>query len=108
MAALAVMAMAPTLAGCDTFFDFDAVVTACDTGQPLEGVEVVTHLDDGHGEPDHHAVTDADGRVRIHLNEPDGVVVTVTMTKAGYETWSRQYRGEPGSGHDVCLTPAAP
>ena len=94
------------LAGCDTFFDITATVTACDTGAPLEGVAAVSHLDDGIGEEDHHVTSDAAGRFQLHLNEPDGVTVTVTLTKPGYQTWTHQYRGAPAPPVTICLDPA--
>jgi hypothetical protein len=96
------------LLGCDTFFECDLLVTDCMTGQPLQGVAASSHLDDGFGEEDHHATTDMAGRVVIGLNEPDGVVVTVTLTKVGYQDWTKQFRGEPPKPYSVCLQPALP
>jgi hypothetical protein len=98
------------LASCDTFFRIDATVTACDTGAPLEGVAVVSHLDQGFGEEDHHLTTDAAGRFHLVLNEPDGVTATLTLTKVGYQTWTHQYQGQPTPPVAICLdpTPIAP
>jgi len=96
------------LVGCDSFFEFDVVVTDCGTGQPLQGAVATTHLDDGFGEEDHTATTDVDGKVFIHLNEPDGVTVTLKLARTGYQTWTKQFRGEPPKPYSVCLEPALP
>ena len=96
------------LSGCDTFFQLDLVVTDCMTGQPLQGVAVSTHLDDGFGEEDHHATTDMAGKVFIELNEPDGVTVTVTLAKVGYQDWTKQFRGEPPKPYAICVQPGLP
>ena len=85
--------LALVLLGCDTFFEFRLVVTDCATGRPLQGAVATTHLDDGFGEEDHTAATDANGTVFIHLNEPDGVTVTLTIARTGYQTWTKQFRG---------------
>jgi len=100
--------VATALFGCDTFFECDLLVTDCMTGQPLQGVAASTHLDDGFGEEDHHGTTDAAGKVLIGLNEPDGVTVTVTLAKVGYQNWTKQFRGEPAKPYAVCLQPALP
>lgn len=96
------------LAGCDTFFEFDLLATDCVAREPLQGVAAVTHLDAGYGEEDHHGTTDAAGKIFITLNEPDGVTVTLTLSKAGYQTWTKQFRGEPAKPYPVCLQPALP
>jgi hypothetical protein len=87
---------------------YDLVSNAFAVTYAMEGVAVTTHLDDGIGEEDHHVTTDATGHVAITLNEPEGVVVTVTMTKPGYQDWTQQYHGAPKSRVDVCLTPSPP
>jgi hypothetical protein len=94
--------------GCDTFFELDLVVTDCVTGQPLQGVAASTHLDDGSSEEDHNGTTDMAGRVFLHLNEPDSVTVTLSLTKGGYQDWTKQFRGEPAKPYTVCLQPAQP
>jgi len=100
--------LAVVLLGCDTFFEFDVVVTDCVTGEPLPGAVATTHLDDGFGEEDHTSATDANGKVFIHLNEPDGVTVTLTIDRTGYQTWTKRFRGEPSKPYSVCLEPASP
>ena len=92
---------------CDTSFTINATATACDTKEPLAGVEVTTHLHGGFGEQDHHATTDADGNFNIGLNEPSHADVTVTLEKSGYATWSRRYDGQPEHHVEICLEPSA-
>jgi len=103
-----VAALCLSLAACDTFFTLDATVVACDTLRPLEGVQATLHLDDGFGEEDHVATTAADGQLHLVMNEPDHVTATLTLTKDGYQDWSRQYRGDPPAPLTICLSPLAP
>jgi hypothetical protein len=107
--AIAVIVVAALLAaGCDTFFTLDATVTDCTTQAPLAGVTAVLHLDDGFGEDDHTEVTDADGKIHIGMNEPDGVTATLTLSKDGFQTLSRQFVGAPRAPVEICLDPAGP
>ena len=107
--ALALIVVAAIVAaGCDTFFTIDATVTDCTTQAPLADVTAVLHLDDGVGEEDHTQITGADGQLHIRMNEPAGVTATLTLTKADYQTWSHQYRGNPAGRVDICLDPIGP
>jgi hypothetical protein len=36
------------------------------------------------------------------------VTATLTLTKTDYQTWSRQYRGNPDGPVDICLDPTGP
>lgn len=52
--------------------------------------------------------TDAAGKIRIELNQPDSDVVTIGLAKTGYQPWSHQYNGQPKGQVAVCLTPSPP
>jgi hypothetical protein len=66
-------------------------VTDCDFGLTLEGVAITVRIDKGVsaagyiGVPD---TTDAAGKMRIVLNQPDSDVVTIGLDKTGYQPWS--------------------
>lgn len=98
-------ALGLALAACDTFFEFDLVVTDCVTKQPLSGVAAVTRAQD---EPDHREETDAAGKASFHLNKPDQYNVTLTLTKPTYQNLTEQFRAAPGSPYRVCLEPVQP
>jgi hypothetical protein len=104
-----ILALGIACAGCDTFFTFDAVVTDCASGLPLEGVAITVRIDKGVsaegyiGVPD---TTDAAGKIHIELNQPDSDVVTIGLVKTGYQTWTHQYDGQPKGQVAVCLTPS--
>jgi hypothetical protein len=101
-------ALVLALTACDTFFELDLVVTDCVTGLPLKGVTVATHLGDEFSDQDHREETDAAGKVFITLNAPDETTVTLTLTKAGYQTWTKQFEAEPPKPYSICLEPAPP
>jgi len=107
--ALALIVVAAIVAaGCDTFFTIDATVTDCTAQAPLADVTAVLHLDDGFGEEDQTRITGADGKLHIVMNEPDSVTATLSLTKTDYQTWLRQYRGNPDGPVDICLDPTGP
>ena len=86
------------LAGCDTFYHVEAVVTDCGTGRPLAKVHVSIRVEDAVGTPSPRIVeleTAPDGQVEATLNQPDSVTAIVTLTNPGYEPWSNQFEGSP-------------
>jgi hypothetical protein len=106
-----ILALGIASAGCDTFFTFEAVVTDCASGLPLEGVAITVRIDKGvsaAGYVDVPETTDASGKIRIVLNQPDSDVVTIGLDKTGYQPWSHQYDGQPKGQVVVCLTPSSP
>lgn len=105
------LALGIACAGCDTFFTFDAVVTDCGSGLPLEGVAITVRIDQGVSAAGYIGVpetTDAAGKIRIVLNQPDSDVVTIGLDKTGYQPWSHQYNGQPKGQVAVCLTSSSP
>jgi hypothetical protein len=102
------VSLALALTGCDTFFELDLIVTECVAEQPLQEVAAVTHLHGDYSEDDQHEATDASGKVFISLNAPDHATVTLTLSKAGYADWTKQFRGEPVKPYRVCLQRALP
>jgi hypothetical protein len=107
----AMLALGIACAGCDTFFTFDAVVTDCASGLPLEGVAITVRIDKGVSAAGYVGVpetTDASGKIRIVLNQPDSDVVTIGLDKAEYQPWSHRYNGQPKGQVAVCLTPSSP
>jgi len=105
------LALGIACAGCDTFFTFDAVVTDCSSGLPLEGVAITVRIDRGVSAMGYIGVpetTDAAGKIRIVLNQPDSDVVTIGLDKTGYQPWSHQYDGQPDGQVAVCLTSSSP
>ena len=83
------------LIACDRFFSIEAIVTDCATQVPVSGVKATLKLDRGVGEPDRTADTGPDGRLRILMNEPLSAWATLTLEKAGYRSWTRQFQGTP-------------
>ena len=73
----------------------EAIVTDCATQVPVSGVKATLKLDRGVGEPDRTADTGPDGRLRILMNEPLSAWATLTLEKAGYRSWTRQFQGTP-------------
>ena len=83
------------LAGCDTFFGIQGIVTDANTGGPIANAKVKLVLDKGVEEPNVVTTTPADGQVGIWINEPSCAWATLTVEKPGYQTWSTQFRGSP-------------
>jgi len=78
---------------------------------PLEGVAITVRIDQGVNAAGYIGVpetTDAAGKIRIVLNQPDSDVVTIGLDKTGYQPWSHQYNGQPKGQVAVCLTPSSP
>jgi len=89
--------------GCDRFFVLEVTVTGCESGRPLAGVSAHLKLDKGVGEEDHFATTTDQGRLSLLMNEAPNAWATLSLEAAGYETWSRQFRGAPENPIGVCL-----
>ena len=94
-----------TLAGCDTFFRIDTIVTDATTGQPIPYATVTLILDRGVGEPAVTRTTGSNGVVDIVINEHSSAWATLTVEKTGYQTWSTQYRGRPRPGFVIRMKP---
>ena len=91
--------------GCDTFFVVKARVTDADSGEPIRSARVLLRLDRGFGEEDARGLTDADGLVVLHFNEPRKSWATLVIEAEGYSSWSNQFRGAPGEPVAIHLRP---
>jgi len=104
----------PCLGACilhgDCFFEASGQVQSCTTNEPLEGVTITLHIDDGF-----HSgttlkksfVTDANGDFAVDAgaSEDCGARVTLTLRKPGFIDETTQVNGTPAGSLALCLHP---
>jgi hypothetical protein len=101
-----------TLSGCDTFFQVKGNLTQCGTGAAIVGAEVVVMTDPGAWDgPEMKTTTTGDtGHFFVGLNKPMDEAATVSFSKAGFTSFSRDFpKGVPTWPYqfDPCLDPVA-
>ena len=109
---VAILLVALALPACDTFFGVHGTVTDCGTSAGLAGVSVDVQVDRGFRDRmqslPNYAVTDAEGRYAVHLNEPARTWATLTFHLDGYQSLTPpQFKGREheDAPFDVCLMP---
>jgi len=100
------------LGGCDTFFAVEGNLYQCGTTAPIEGAQVTATTDPGawEGPETETTTTDGSGHFHVELNKPMGEPATVTITRTGFSTFSRDFpKGVPSWPYpiDACLDPVA-
>ncbi len=109
---LLLFGFAAVLSGCDTFFQVEGNITQCVTATPIAGAEVVVTTDPGawEGPETETTSTDENGHFFVGLNKPSGEAATVSFTKSGFASFSRDFpNGVPSWPYhiDACLDPVA-
>jgi hypothetical protein len=102
------VALCVAAVGCDRFFTIEAVVRDCTRRTPLAGVRARLVLNRGYGEPDVVASTDAQGRIRLFMNEPPSSAATLTLSKTGYRELAQRFDAAPRQPVEICLDPTDP
>ena len=95
----------------DCFFKSHGQVLSCSTSEPLEGVMISLHVDDGfHPGSDLQKafVTDAQGMFTVDASatEDCGATVTLELRKPGFIDQSIQVHGTKKAALEVCMSPA--
>jgi hypothetical protein len=101
------------LSGCDTFFRVEGNLLQCGTTTAIAGATVTAATDPGawDGPEMETTTTDVDGAFFVELNKPRDEAATVSFTKPGFASFSRDFAdGVPSSPYqiDVCLDPSPP
>ena len=101
------------LSGCDTFFRVEGNLLQCGTTAAISGADVAATTDPGawEGPETDTTTTDGDGYFFVELNKPQDEPATVSFTKPGFASFSRDFPdGVPSSPYhiDVCLDPSPP
>jgi hypothetical protein len=109
---VAILLVALALPACDTFFGIHGTVTDCDTSAGLAGVSIDVQVDRGFQDRmqslPNAAMTDAQGKYGLTLNEPSRSWATLTFHLDGYQSLTtpqlkgHEYEDAP---YDVCLMP---